>query len=368
MDTVAPNVGLGIDVGTHTIVVAYRNDKGEIEYKQEVNGFIEMELTPRTAGVYNQLKISGVPIFKLSDGKKFYALGDKAKRFAYSLSSLLSQSSDGDIFKRTMRDGILSSKDSVDSFHVLATMVHGMIGKLITKDNMPVVFSTPGDPTNGGKSTEYHESVIKQILTKCKDGSGKEKKLDAFAMNEGNAIIMAECQESFNTGIGISFGAGMTNLCFSMFGSPIFQFSIVGGGDSIDRGVAEKTGVDPVVANIIKMGDGDRPGIDLLSVPSGKDAHIERAIIMYYDILIQNVAAKFAEYVRKDKARVLGSDTPEVVVAGGTATPNGFIEKLKDEIDKQDMGDFKIRGVRKAENNLYTVAKGLLLYAENAQR
>ena len=44
------------------------------------------------------------------------------------------------------------------------------------------------------------------------------------------------------TGIGISFGAGMVNLCFSMFGNPVFTFSIVNSGDWIDRQAAKATG------------------------------------------------------------------------------------------------------------------------------
>lgn len=361
--TIVNNSAIGIDVGTHTIIVAYRNKDGKIEYKEDVNGFMEFAYNDQTKYLYQNMKMSGVPLFVLSDQKKFYAFGAKAKIFAYTMGSVLTgqASAVGDLFKRTMKDGILSTKDSKDSFNVLATMVHGLIKGCVDAKSLPIAFSVPGDPVSGGDSTRFHEGVIKKILE-----SGTEYNVSPIAVNEANAIVLSECEKNGFTGIGISCGAGMTNVCFSVFGSPAFTFSIVGGGDFIDRGVSEKVGVDTVVANMIKMGDEDTEGVDLLSQPSGDDAHIKRTIIMYYDILIDNIATKFAEYVKRNFPSVSGIKNPPVYVAGGTASPNGFVEKLSDAIKSKDMGNFKIGPVVKCDNNLYTIAKGLLLQAERS--
>ena len=72
--------------------------------------------------------------------------------------------------------------------------------------------------------------------------------------------------------------------------------------------------------------------------------------------------------MREKQAKVMATKKPSVVVAGGTASPNGFIERLSDKLSAADLGSFKIGDVRKADRNLYTVAKGLLLNAERMQR
>ncbi|NIQ17152.1 MAG: hypothetical protein GTO02_23055, partial [Candidatus Dadabacteria bacterium] len=47
----------------------------------------------------------------------------------------------------------------------------------------------------------------------------------------------------------ISFGAGMVNLCFAMFGVPVFAFAIVNSGDWIDRMAAKATGENSTFIN-----------------------------------------------------------------------------------------------------------------------
>lgn len=360
---------IGIDVGTYTIVRAKRNADGDIEYLTEINGFLEMEVNMRTKIMLNNIKASGIPSFMTADGEKAYILGKKARNFAYSHGALFSGQNVDEVFKRPMRDGLLSSRDSRDSFNVLATLVNSMIGD-IDIDNMPIAYSVPGVPVpQQGKQSdstvsEYHSSVISKMLQEV-DGH----RTDPFSINEAEAIVWAECEDKGLSGIGMSFGAGMTNVCFSLYGMPVFTFSAVGGGDSVDRAVAKRCGIDPVVANIVKMGDeGSMPPIDLLKTPSGANEHIERAIIMHYNMLINDVVAAFGQYVRDNEKRVMESSKPDIIVAGGTASPNGFMKLLIERLDQENMKQFRFGDTRKADNNLHTVAKGLLRCAETYDR
>jgi hypothetical protein len=352
---------IGIDVGTFTIVVARRNAEGDIEYKHDINGYFEVEINNQTNIMINMLKQSKAPIYTPPDKKRIFVLGKKAREIAYSWSSMTNNNA-SEVFGRTMRDGILSSADGKDTFNVLATMVNGM-ARPVTSDNVPIAYSVPGTPYDRkDTTTEYHEKIIRQMLSKI-DG----KTPDPFSMNEALAIIYAECEKEGFTGIGMSFGAGMTNVCLAITGIPVFSFSIIGGGDSIDREAGKHCGVDPVVTNVIKMGDEERPGIDLTVQPTGSDEYVQRAIIMHYQILIEKVVSAFSEFSKANNARVMGV-RPPIVVAGGTSSPNGFLEMLESKMRKADLGSLTLGEFRKPEGNLFTVAKGLLRAAETYER
>lgn len=352
---------IGIDVGTFTIVVARRNSDGDVEFKHDVNGYFEVPSNNQTAMMISMLKQSKAPIYTPPDGKRVFVLGRRAREIAYSWSSM-SNSNASEVFRRTMRDGILSSADGKDTFNVLATMVNSMV-RPIQSDNLPIAYPVPGRPYDRKDlSPEYHQKVIAQML-----GNVDGRKTDPFAINEAQAIVYAECEEESFTGIGMSFGAGMTNVCFTVTGIPVFSFSIIGGGDSIDREAGKHCGIDPVVVNVIKMGDESKPGIDLKKSPSGEDEFVQRAIITHYQILLDRVAEAFSIFVRENKARVMNTK-PSVVVAGGTATPNGFVEMLEERMRKVDLGGLSLGAFRKPENNLFTVAKGLLRAAETYER
>jgi hypothetical protein len=358
---------VGIDVGTYTLVVAGRDKQGDFEFREEVNGFFEIRLTPETRMFYGMVKQSGAPIYEIPDRNVAYVLGKSAREQAFAWSSVLGgRSSDSEIFQRTMKDGILSTRDSNESFNVLKMMVGGLVNPYLSGDRTPVCFSHPGPALDRGDlDPEYHKRTIGQMLQKV----GKVRP-DAYGFNEAMAIVEAELGEEGYTGLAISCGAGMTNVAFSVMGMPIFTFSIVGGGDWIDRSAAHASGTEPVIVNQVKMGevDEDGKGLDLTKPPGGENAHIERALHTHYDILIDKIVQGIEKFVREKQAKVMAAKKPSVVVAGGTASPNGFIERLREKLVATDLGSFKIGEVRKADNNLYTVAKGLLLNAERMQR
>lgn len=358
---------VGIDVGTYTLVVAARNEDGDIDFCEEVNGFFEINLTPETRAFYGMVKDSGAPIYEIPERKIAYILGKAAREQAFAWSSVLGgRSAESEVFQRTMKDGILSTRDSNESFNVLKMMVGALVNPYLAGDGTPVAYSHPGPPLDRTDlDPEYHERTIGSMLKQV--GNVRP---DAYGFNEAMAIVEAELGPEGYTGLAISCGAGMTNVAFAYMGMPIFTFSIVGGGDWIDRNAARASGTEPVIVNQVKMGevDEDGKGLDLTQAPSGENAHIQRALHTHYDILIDKIAKGIEKFVREKQAKVMAAKKPSVVVAGGTATPNGFIERLSDKLSAADLGSFKIGDIRKAENNLYTVAKGLLLNAERMQR
>ena len=61
---------------------------------------------------------------------------------------------------------------------------------------------------------------------------------DARSISEGLAVVYGEMESSNYTGIGISCGGGLCNVCLAYLSVPVFSFSIPKGGDFIDSAVA----------------------------------------------------------------------------------------------------------------------------------
>ncbi len=355
---------LGVDDGTFTLVVARRDPDGAIRYKTEINGFMEVPVNPKTAPMLELIK-KQAPVYIPEGSSTAYVMGGKGRKIACALSSVLSQENapGRSVFQRTMKEGILSVKDSKQSFNLLATMLRSLVTPL-PSDRCPIAFACPGQPINRtNRDAEYHRLVVEKILSEVGD-----KHPDAFGINEAQAIVWSECEAESYTALALSWGAGMVNVSFSVLGYPAFDFSYAGGGDWIDENAAMHSGTDPIIVNEIKMGSETQPGIDLNQKPTGDDEHIRRAIISHYEILINNVVEGIAKHVKANIQRISDADAPPVVVGGGTSIPNGFIEMLEAKMRKTDFGGFKFSAFRRAENPLYAVARGLLIAAEELKR
>jgi len=54
------------------------------------------------------------------------------------------------------------------------------------------------------------------------------------------SVIYSELADNNFTGLGISFGAGMTNVCLSYYAVPVMKFSVARGGDWVDEQAAAR--------------------------------------------------------------------------------------------------------------------------------
>src|ERR1700676_769876 len=59
---------------------------------------------------------------------------------------------------------------------------------------------------------------------------------------EGLAVVYGEMESTNYTGIGISCGGGLCNVCFAYLSVPVVSFSIPKAGDFIDANAASVTG------------------------------------------------------------------------------------------------------------------------------
>lgn len=334
--------GIGFDCGTYNLVSCHRDEKSNFVYKREVNAFLEIPLDNRF--VFNMMKSSGVPLIERD--KVAYALGEAACNMAYTMSALE--------LKRPMIHGCVNPKEK-DAFQIMSIMIHSLIDG-VKKDGELLYYCVPANAINQETDADYHQRILEAIFKAFKAETGY--KVDAHPINEALALVYAELGKKAFTGIGVSCGAGMVNICYAMYGNPVFAFSIVNSGDWIDRQAAKATG------ETISFINKEKTKIDLTKPPSSL---VERAIHTQYRLMIEHTVAGIKRGF-SDITKTVRTDTPvDVVIAGGTSSPFGFANIFKETIQQVDL-PIKIGEIIKPNDPLYSVARGCLIAAEAASK
>ena len=331
---------VGFDVGTYNLVCCHRDKDGNFVYNREVNAFLELPLENRF--VFNMMKQAGVPLIERE--KVAYALGEAAVEMTYTMSALE--------LKRPMTHGCVNPKEK-EAFQIMSIMIHSLVNG-VKKDGELLYYCVPANAVNQDTDADYHQRILDAIFKAYRDESGY--KVDAHPINEALALVYAELAKKAFTGIGISFGAGMINVCFAMFGNPVFSFAIVNSGDWIDRQTAKATGES------ISFINKEKTKIDLT-----KQANtlVERALHTQYRLMIEHCVTGIKKGFA-DINKTVRTDSPvDVVIAGGTSSPNGFANLFKETISNTEL-PIKIGDIIKPSDPLFSVARGCLLAAEAA--
>ena len=221
---------LGIDVGTKTIVVAFRNGD-KTEYISEINGYYPFErCTPFIKNMLNdpnKVRSDGTSRparwFEL-DGKAI-VLGRDAEEFAYSKN---------DTLLRPMAEGGIAADE--EAMTVLAAIVQGLISmaeKEIGKfeDQVKLCYCTTAPAINKESNIDYHKRVVNLVI----EGYESEAKLSHENIKESHAIVIDMSTDG--TGIGISWGAGTVTVSYVKYGLEVYSFCWVGAGDWISDAV-----------------------------------------------------------------------------------------------------------------------------------
>lgn len=330
---------IGADCGTFNLVVARRDEEKNIKSRKEVNAFIELPLENRY--MFNMMKKAGVPLIERDNVA--YIVGESAVNMAYTLNLEM---------KRPMQDGCLNPKEK-DAYRILTIMLHSLIGET-AQDKTTLYYSVPANATNQETDADYHQKVLQSIFKAYKMGGHS---LDAHPINEALALIYAELAHKNFTGIGLSFGAGMCNLCYAIFSQPVFSLSLVNSGDWIDKQAAKACSESPNVINKEKM------KVDLTKTPKNL---VERAIISQYRIMIEKVAAGIKKAFTEAGTKVRTEQPLDIVISGGTSGVGGFTEVFK-EVVEQAQWAVPIGQIIHPEDYLYSVSRGCLAAAEAAQ-
>jgi len=332
---------IGFDVGTYNLVCCNRDDNGNFVNKREVNAFLELPLENRF--VFNMMKNAGVPLIERENVA--YAIGEAAVNMAYTMSQLE--------LKRPMAHGCVNPKEK-DAFQILNIMIHSLLDN-VKQDNETLYYCVPANAINEDTDADYHQKVLEAIFKAYK--SDKGFKINANPINEALALIYAELGKKAYTGIGISFGAGMVNICYAMYGTPVFTFAIVNSGDWIDKQAARATGETPTFINK------EKTKIDLSKAPTNL---VERAIQTQYRLMIEHTITGIKKGLA-GASKAIHTEAPvDIVIAGGTSSPYGFATLFKDTLVQANLS-IKVGEVIKPNDPLYSVARGCLIAAEAAK-
>lgn len=333
---------IGVDCGTYHLVVCRRDEKGNFVYKKEVNAFIEMPIENRF--VFNMMKSAGVPLIERPEAGVAYALGEAAVNIAYTMNQVE--------LRRPMKSGCLNPAEK-SAQQILNIMIHSLIGNTIQPGEL-AYFSVPANAINQETDAEYHGKILEAIFKAYKNDQGH--RLTPNPINEGLALVYAELASKAYTGIGISFGAGMVNVCFALYGSPIFQFSVANSGDYIDKMAAKATGESIAFINQEKM---------KLDLTKESDSLIQRAIKAQYEIMVQKTVTEIKKGLESIGNKARTGKPIDIVISGGTSMPNGFDLLFADTVKKANLPIDLGQIIRPAEP-LLSVARGCLLAAESA--
>jgi len=323
--------GKGLDVGTANLLSAVQHKDGKVVVQRERNMFLEIPADfQRNRNMLTRLNVPYV-----SHRDRLFVLGDSS----FSLANMF-----GREVRRPMMEGFLSPKEQ-DAIPMLRFIIERLLGPR-TIENEPVYFSVPDSSIDRDNDTIYHKGVVEGLL----------KKLGyvPHAINEGHAVVYAELAEQDFTGIGISCGGGMFNVCVAYRTIPAVTFSVSRGGDWIDEHVAKVMGLSRTRATDIK----ESPGVNLKE-PRNRE---EEAVVLYYRNLIEYVLKNLAERFRVAQDVPSFTDPVDIVVAGGTSLVGGFVEVFVDELKRVDF-PLRVRAVRRAKEPLTSVARGCLIAA-----
>jgi actin-like ATPase involved in cell morphogenesis len=290
------------------------------------------------------MKNAGVPLIERKEAGVAYALGEAAVNIAYTMNNVE--------LKRPMKDGCLNPREKYAQ-QVMSIMMHSLLDDLDHEKEL-LYYSVPANAINQETDADYHAKILEAVFNAFEDENGK--KVEAHPINEALALVYAELESKSYTGIGISFGAGMVNLCFSIFGAPAFEFSLVNSGDWIDKMAAKATGESPTFINKEKM---------KLDLTVDSDSLVQRAIKSQYEIMIQKTITGIKKGVEKAGNKARGDNAIDIVIAGGTSSPPGF-EKLFSDVIKEANVPIEIGEIIQPSDPLYSVARGCLVAAEAA--
>lgn len=323
-------IAVGLDCGTMNLICS-RSDENESRIMR--NMFLKVDSDEIDLGEMTNIS------YVTSEDDEIFIIGDDAFRFCNIFNKAVN---------RPMESGLISSKE-IDAIDVLALMVKNLIGDVGNKDTW-VSYSVPGDPIDQDRDVIYHQKVFGRIFSSLG--------VNHNPVNEASAIIYNECKDTNYSGIGISYGAGMTNISLIYQGVNVMQFSTSRSGDYIDQGVSNSLNL---VQNKVTSVKEKKFALneDFMKEKNKKTRRILESLRYYYEAMmnytIKNIINEFNE-----KAEIEVDEELPIVISGGTAQTAGFVDMFKDVISRYEL-PFDISEVRLASNPLTCVSQGLLV-------
>ncbi len=327
MNTPQQNVK-GLDLGTSRIVLATLNGE-DVDFSPQLNAFVDLPYSKMT-----EQMLAREHILNQVEGDHIYAYGNRADEFAKFL--------DGET-RRPMQGGLLNPAEP-KNVQMIELLLERLCGK--ASSGAKLCLSVPSAPPDRDSDLIFHARSVQAICEKL----GYQAKV----INEGQAVVYSELKDANFTGIGMSFGGGMCNMCFTYLGLPVLTIATNRAGDYIDHSTASVTSETPTTVRLHKENG--------FSLDGTGEGSMDRALCVYYaDVIDTAVATLQTAMAESKKLPNLPRPIP-IVCAGGTAMARNFLPMLKAAIDKTEL-PARISDVYLAKDPLNTTAKGALVGA-----
>ena len=320
---------VGLDIGTSRIVLA-RRVQGKFEFQAQLNAFVTIPFSRLT---HNLLKKENIP--HAVQGPEIIVYGNESQKFA-------------DFFhvetRRPMRHGVLNPNEP-ESLSLLRQIIASLAGNG-GKEGHKVCFSMPASRLDSGEDLKYHEAAVRQILAECG--------YQARSINEGLAVVYGELESTNYTGIGISCGGGMCNVCLAYLSVPVISFSMPKAGDFVDTSTASATGEVGTRVRTLKE--------QFFSLNGNSPDKIQQALAAYYDDMIQSLIRAMCEAFSTSRNLPKLDRLLPLVLSGGSVLPHGFLERFTHALRESDF-PLAVSEISLASDPLYSTAKGALMAA-----
>lgn len=326
-------MGRGLDIGTCNLVSAAQSSDGKELYRSLRNAFIDVDVNDFTKKMLTKLNVQYV-----MHNRRMYVLGNPA----FELANIFNRET-----RRPMASGLLSPHEA-DALPIIKLLIQQVLGEP-ARPGEACFYSVPGEPIDSQMNVVYHRDIFGGLLTKL------NYKPQWIA--EGHAVVFAELAEDDFTGIAISCGAGMFNICVAYKTVPAVVFSTSRGGDWVDNNAAMVLGMKAPRVTAIK-----EKGIDLMS-PKSRE---EEALVIYYRNLINYTLINIKQRFELAESIPTFPDAVDIVCAGGTSMPKGFIDLFSEEFKRVDF-PLEVKNIRRAAEPLSAIAQGCLVAAMTNQ-
>ncbi len=323
---------VGLDIGTSRIVMA-GGPNGHKAVTQ-LNAFVGVPYSKMTEAILQQNKM----VF-YRNGKELFVFGNDSERFASFFNA---------VPRRPMQYGVLNPQEPMGQ-QIIQSIIESILPR--ARKNELLSFSVPGKGDGADTNLVYHEAILKNFAQSL----GYEAK----AVNEGLAVVFAELQNENFTGIGISCGGGMCNVCVAFLSVPMLTFSIPLGGDYIDTSVSSVVDEPITHVRLIK-----EESLDLSRQPKDK---VSSALHIYYEEVINTLVTKLREEFENSRQLPKLDRAMPIVLSGGTAKPKGFLQKFE-SIVKSGGFPVQISDIRMASDPLTATARGCYIAAMSEVR
>ncbi|HZS84476.1 MAG TPA: hypothetical protein VFA50_16500 [Stellaceae bacterium] len=318
----------GFDLGTSRIVLASLDGKS-VDFASQLNAFVDL---PHTKMTEKMLVSEG--ILHQIEKQRIYAYGNRTDEFAKFLN--------GDT-RRPMQSGLLNPSEP-KNLQMIELLIEKLCGK--SPKGEKVCFSIPSAPSERKSDLIFHERSVLNIFERLG--------YQVQSVNEGLAIVYAELKDANFTGIGMSFGGGMCNICLAYLGMPVFTLATTRAGDYIDHSAASVTGETPTTVRLHK-----ESGFRISTVDGNS---LDHALSIYYIDVIETAVKALAQALAETKKLPKFAGPIPIVCAGGTSLAKGFANELKRAIEAADL-PIAISEIICPKDPLNTTAKGALVAA-----